>query len=451
MPRHKSILMQSATGSGKTVMASYIIKKAVEKGSRCGMVFPRRELIRQTIDTFNNFGIRHGVLAAGYKPNPFANVQLMTSGTVARRLDTAPKLSVIFIDECHFGGAELDRIIRHYQAQGTWVIGLSATPMKTNGQGMSEWYSAMIEGPSIRWLMDNERLSDYRLFAPDQPDLSALRVSGGDYVQKDVDSYMMSEERGKVLVGNAAKHYRDHAFGKLNVSFCTSIKAAEMTAQMFRDKGIPSAAVSGKTDDAELKRIIRAFARREILNITNAQLLAFGFDLSQASGIDVTIESMSDLSPTKSLPWQMQKNGRVLRMKDEPALIFDHVSNAIEHGLPDSDREWTLEAKEKKKRGDTEKTEPTRQCPECFYVERPSPKCGNCGFEYPVMGREIKTVEGELVEVTDIAKRNKPQEIGVVARQSGLKGLLEYAKQEGYKNPSAWARRQLSVRNLPIR
>ena len=270
-------------------------------------------------------------------------------------------------------------------------------------------------------------------------------------MQKDVDGYMMSDERGKVLVGNAAMHYRDHAFGKLNVSFCTSIKAAEMTAQMFNEKGIPSAAVSGKTDDAELKRIIRAFARREILNITNAQLLAFGFDLSQASGIDVTIESMSDLSPTKSLPWQMQKNGRVLRMKDDPALIFDHVSNAMEHGLPDTDREWSLDAKDKKKRGDTEKTEPTRQCPECFYVERPVPKCGNCGFEYPIIGREIETVEGELVEVTDIAKRNKPQEIGVIARQSGLKGLLEYAKQEGYKNPSAWARRQLSVRNLPIR
>ena len=345
----------------------------------------------------------------------------------------------------------MDRIIRHYQSQGTWVIGLSATPMKTNGQGMGEWYSTMVEGPSIRWLMDNERLSDYRLFAPDTPDLSSLRVSGGDYVQKDVDSYMMSDERGKVLVGNAAMHYRDHAFGKLNVSFCTSIKAAEMTAQMFNDKGIPSAAVSGKTDDAELKRIIRAFANREILNITNAQLLAFGFDLSQASGIDVTIESMSDLSPTKSLPWQMQKNGRVLRMKDDPAIIMDHVNNAMEHGLPDTDREWSLDARAKKKRGDAEKTEPTRQCHECWFCHRPAPACPNCGTVYPVMGREIEEIEGDLVEVTEVAKRNKPQEIGVIARQDGLKGLMEYGKQEGYKNPSAWARRQLSVRHLPIR
>ena len=67
------------------------------------------------------------------------------------------------------------------------------------------------------------------------------------------------------------------------------------------------------------------------------------------------------------------------------------------------------------------------------------------------MGREIEEIEGDLVEVTEVAKRNKPQEIGVIARQDGLKGLMEYGKQEGYKNPSAWARRQLSVRHLPIR
>lgn len=450
MPRYKSILLQSATGSGKTRIALHMMDRIRLKGNRCGFVVPRRELLRQTIESAVGFGLPYGVLAAGHKPSPFTPIQLMTAGTLARRLDKAPKLSVVFIDEAHFGGAELSRIIQHYKATGAWVIGLSATPMKTNGQGMGEWYDVMIEGPSIRWLMDNERLSDYRLFAPDTPDLSSLKVTNGDYVQKDVDGYMMSDERGKVLVGNAAKHYREHAYGKLNVSFCTSIKAAEMTAQMFRDKGIPSAAVSGKTEPDELKRVIKAFARREILNITNAQLLAFGFDLSQASGIDVTIESMSDLSPTKSLPWQMQKNGRVLRMKDDPALIFDHVGNAMEHGLPDGDREWTLESRDKRKRGDVEKTEPTRQCSECFFVHRPSPTCPNCGYVYPVMSREIDEVDGELVEVTEIApKRNVKQEVGIIARKEGLRGLIDYANENGYSR--GWAIKQMQVRGLPIR
>lgn len=452
MRRSKNVLVQAATGFGKTRLAAHMIDAVRLKGNRAGFMVPRRELLRQTIDTMTGFNIPHGVIAAGYKPSPFAKVQLMTSGTLGRRLDIAPRLDVLFVDETHFGGSELDRIIKHYQSQGAWVIGLSATPMKTSGQGMNTWYSEMVCGPSIRWLMDNGRLSDYRLFAPDTPDLSAVPTSNGDYVQKHVDSYMMSDEKGKVIVGNAAKHYKEHANGKLNVSFCTSIKHAEMTAQIFKDAGIPSVAVSGKMDDAEIKRIVRAFARREILNITNAQLLVFGFDLSQASGMDVTIESMSDLCPTKSLPWQMQKNGRVLRMKDSPALIFDHVSNVKEHGLPDSDREWTLEAREKRVKSDSEKTEPTRMCGMCYFVHRPSPTCPSCGNVYPVIGREIDQVEGDLVEITDIKKKtNKKQDIGIIARRDGVKGLIQYAQGNGYSNPRGFARKQMQVRGLPVR
>lgn len=445
MRRRKNVLVQAATGFGKTRLAAHMIDAVRLKGNRAGMLLPRRELLKQTAQTMEKFNIPYGYVASGNRPSPFAPVQLMTGGTLARRLDIAPKLNVLFVDECHFGGAELDKIIRHYQAQGTWVIGLSATPMKTSGQGMGDWYDEMVCGPSIRWLIDNKRLSDFRAFAPNTPDLSAVRSSNGDYVKKDIDEYMSADETGKVIVGNAADHYKKHAYGKLNITFCTSVKNAEMTAQMFNDKGIPSAALHGKMDDSEIKRIIRAFAKREILNITNAQLLAFGFDLSQSSGIDVTIESMSDLAPSQSLPWQCQKWGRPLRMKDEAAILLDHVGNFDRHGLPDSEREWTLEAKEKRGGGSSEKAEPTRQCSECYFVHRPSPCCPACGFVYPIMSREIEEVDGELQEITE-RPMSIPQHVGLIARQEGLPGLQKYAKEQGYK-PS-WAVMQMKTRGL---
>lgn len=445
MARTKSPLLQSATGSGKTRMAAHMIDRARLKGNRAGFIVPRKTLFAQTAETFDGFDIPFGCIAAGYKPSPFEKVQLISAGTLSRRLDKAPKLDVVFIDECHFGGTELDRIINHYKDAGSWVVGLSATPMKTNGQGMGEWYNELIEGPSVKWLMENQRLSKYRLFAPDTPDLSALRITNGEYVQKDVDGYMTSDETGKKLVGNAANHYKKNSMGKLNVSFCTSIKHAEITAGIFNERGIPSVAVSGKTDKNELKRIIKAYAKREILNICNAQLLAFGFDLSQASGIDVTIESMNDLAPSNSLPWQLQKWGRALRMKSDAAILNDHAGNVGRHGMPDSDREWTLEAK-KKRGGSSEKTEPTRQCTECFFCHRPSPECPNCGHVYPVIGRQVEEVDGELVEVTDVATMSIPQQVGIIARKDGLKGLQEYAKANGYK-PS-WAYQQMKFRGL---
>jgi superfamily II DNA or RNA helicase len=443
MRRNRNVLMQAATGSGKTIMAAHMIDQARRKGSRAGFMVPRRELLKQTAQTMERYNITYGCVAAGWRPDPFAKVQLMSVGTVARRLDTAPRLNVLFVDEAHFGGDDLDRVIRHYQSQGTWVIGLSATPWKLSGKGLGVWYDDMVEGPSIRWLMDNKRLSDYRLFAPSKPDLSGIKTVAGDYAKGQLADHM---ERDRVLIGNAARHYKSHAMGRLNVAYCTSIKHAEITAAAFREAGIPAAHVSGKMDDAELSRRVKAFARREILTLCNADLLTFGFDLSAASGIDVTIESMSDLRPTKSLALQCQKWGRVLRMKDYPALIFDHAGNsdADMHGLPDSDREWTLEGRAKGAR-EGEKTEPTRQCQECYFVHRPAPVCPNCGNVYPIMGRTVDEVEGELEEVTDRAMTPK-QEIGFVARTEGLEGLVAYGKSKGYK--PAWAYKQAKIRGL---
>jgi len=133
-------------------------------------------------------------------------------------------------------------------------------------------------------------------------------------------------------------------------------------------------------------------------------------------------------------------------MKNEPALIFDHAGNSAPdlHGLPDSDRDWTLEGRDKR-RSDGEKTKPTRQCQECYFVHRPSPTCPNCGSVYPVIGRHIDEVEGELEEVKERGMTPK-QEIGLVARTKGLQGLIDYGRANGYK--PGWARKQAQIRGI---
>ena len=156
----------------------------------------------------------------------------------------------------------------------------------------------------------------------------------------------------------------------------------------------------------------------------------------------MTIESMSDLSPTKSLPWQLQKYGRVLRRKDRPAIIFDHAGNIDRHGLPDDDREWSLDGKAKRA-GNSEPTIPVRQCPQCYFVSRPSPTCPACGFVHPVASRTVEEVEGELAEVTERARKVAVrQEQG---RSETLDDLRAFAARTG-KNvrwaDHVWAARQ---------
>jgi superfamily II DNA or RNA helicase len=291
-------------------------------------------------------------------------------------------------------------------------------------------------------LIGRGQLSDYRMFGVDNPDMTGIRTVAGDYAKGQLADKM---EQDRVLVGSAVSHYRNHAMGRLNVAFCASVKHAEIVAQSFRDGGIPAACIHGGQDDTERARLIKAFARRELLVLTSCQLLVFGFDLSSAAQMDVTVECISDLQPTQSLAMQLQKFGRALRIKDYPALIFDHAGNSGRHGFPDDEREWTLADREKKKGGNSEPTMPVKQCSECYFCHKPAPACPNCGFEYPVQSRMIDEVEGELQELE--RERERKQERQAQGMAKTYPELVAYFVMKGSRNAHYQAKKVMEGRS----
>lgn len=441
MRRHKGVLMQSATGSGKTVMALDMIAGAYAKGSSCVFAVPRRELLAQTIETIEGYGIPYGVISPDFTPNPLASVQIAMTPTLARRLDRVPAPKILFADECHFGGAELDRVIAWSRAGGGWRVGLSATPLKTNGKPLSDHYDHMECGLSVASLIEGGRLSRYRYFAPAQPDLSRVSVSHGEYVQSQLASFM---EADRAIIGDAVKTYRDLAHGRLNVVFATSRKHAGIITEAFVVAGIPAMMIDGTMGPDDRKRIIQGFARRQFTVLVSVALLTFGFDLAAAARMPVTVESMSDLCPRKSLPMQLQVWGRTLRAKAEPAIIMDHCGNWHENGFPDDDRVWSLDGKRRRASSD-EKSEPARQCDiaggGCGFVHRPAPVCPNCGRVYPVQSRMVDEVAGELLE---IARTERKREQGTAQT---LQDLIRVGYARGMANPTGWARHVMAARD----
>lgn len=441
MRRNKTVLIQVPTGGGKTILTASMFQASMAKGTKSMMVVPRRELLKQTAETFGKFNISHGYVSAGYPSNPFQKVQLATAGSLVRRLSKVPVPNVLVVDETHFGAGQLDTIIKHYKDKGAWVIGLSATPERLDGRGLGCWYGDMVEGPAVSDLIADGKLSRYRMFAPDTPDMTGIRKTAGDYAKGQLAEKMESD---RVLVGNAVKHYRQHAMGMLNIAYCASIKHADIVAAAFNADGIPAACIHGGMDDAERTRLVKAFARRELLVLTSVDLLTFGFDLASAAQMDVTVEAISDLAPTQSLAKQMQKYGRALRSKDYPAIILDHAGNASRHGLPDDPREWTLSDRDTGSRTGGDKADPVRQCEVCFFCHAPAPTCPECGFEYPIKSREIEEVDGDLSEVTSSPRKPTPaQEQGMA---KSLDDLIRLGKLRGYKNPQIWAAKIMTGR-----
>lgn len=433
---HRRVLLQAATGSGKSVMAASMIQKAALKGKHIKFIVPRRELLRQMCSTFDNFQIPHGVMAAGHKQ---VDKPVMVCSLDSMRARDIGRTDFAIIDETHYGGEGLNTLID--RLGDAYLLGLSATPWKLSGQGLGCWYDHMVKGLSIRELIDAGRLSDYRAFSPSSPDLHGVSVVGGDYDKGQLSDRM---RRDRVLTGNAVQHYKKHAMGKLAICYCVSIEHSKETACAFNMAGIPAAHIDGTTPDIERKRLISEFANGIIKILTNCSLLTFGFDLAaQVDREDITVECVIDLDPTKSLSRILQKWGRVLRRKDTPAIILDHAGNIEEHGLPCEDREWTLSDRERKKAGKSD-APPVRKCPVCYHDHRPADKCPNCDHIYQTQSREIDEVEGDLDEITvALNKRVKRMEVGQARTRAELERI---AKERNY-NPG-WVFRQCQLKGI---
>ena len=138
--------------------------------------------------------------------------------------------------------------------------------------------------------------------------------------------------------------------------------------------------------------------------------------------------------PTRSTGLYLQQAGRILRpYEGQRAIILDHGGCVLEHGLPQDDREFSLEGA-RKKRGKPAPA-PVRPCPKCFAVlplgTRLCPYCSQV-LSVPV---EVPAVrEGTLVEVgTEDVKQRELRRLRTIADERGYKpGWVYYRYRERF-------------------
>lgn len=430
-----SVLTFAPTGFGKTVLAAALIKMIFDSGKRVIFCVHRVDLITQTAKTFEKFGIPFSYIAAGLNYNPYHRVFIASIATLKNRLGKIPA-DYVMVDEAHLSAAVgWAKVALHYKGERARLIGLTGSPERLDGKPLGDVWDTMVMGPSVRWLIDEGHLSRYRAFSPRGVDLSGVHTRGGDYVASEIDELMA----GRAVLAGAVKHWRNLAAGKRTIGFAPSVARAEQLAEEFRSNGINAVALDANTPQADRRRAFNAFADRQLDVIMNCQLFCEGFDLAAQVDRDVTIEAVLDYSPTQSLARHLQKHGRGLRKKSDPAILLDLVGGFGRLGLPDEEREWSLEGRAKKDR-EVE----VAQCPECFASHPPAPRCPECDYEYPAikreaagLGRVLDEIEGELEEIdVEAMRRERKQE---QAKAQSLDDLVNLATSRGYKSPERWA------------
>lgn len=439
---YHSPLLVSPTGSGKTVVLSYMASKLTASRKRLAVLVHRDELVDQVSETLARFDVPHGFVAAGRAPDYRPLALVCSVQTLVRRLDRVPVPDYVICDEAHhcIGASTWGAVVANWRARNPALrlIGVTATPERLSGEGLGEVFDEMVLGPSTRELIDLGALAEYRLFAPShQLDLSGVRSRMGDFVKAEVAAKVDKP----AIIGSAVGEYRAKLDGAPAVAFCVSIEHAEHVAEQFRAQGFRAAKLDGTMDRGVRKQLVRDFSRGVAQVLTSVDVISEGFDVKGIVGAIL-------LRPTQSLGLYLQQVGRALRTAPgkDCAVILDHVGNSQRHGLPDDPREWSLLGRERKGRGKKDEDDVAiRQCPTCYAISpAAAAKCRDCGAPFSIKARTIEEVAGTLSEV-EVARAKREAKRAQAAANT-LEDLIALGRSRGYSNPVGWAKNLFSAR-----
>lgn len=420
----KRVLIQSPTGSGKTVLVAHMLKTAASKGLSSWFIVHRRELINQSCNTFDSMEIKYDIIASGYPETDNAKIKICSIQTLIRRINKYKDPSLIVWDECHHVAAGTWSTI-HDKYEDKYHIGLTATPERLDGKGLKHWFDVIVSGPSVRLLIERGFLSDYKIYAPFAINTSGVKKQYGDFKKADLEKAANT----RIVTGNAIAEYKKLANNKKAIIFCCSIQHSKDVVKSFTDNGISAIHVDGDTPKVKRDESMEMFRDGRVNIISNCDLFGEGLDIP---GIEVAIL----LRPTQSLGLHLQQVGRSLRPLSGKhySIILDHAGNSERHGLPDDIIDWSLDGRIKKK----SKQIVVRKCKACYAVQRPGKShCIYCGEEFPVKPIVVEELDGELREVVKrlSIKRNRKEQGSARSRDE----LVQIAKKRGYKNPHGWA------------
>lgn len=425
-------ILTLATGSGKTYIGCEIVKNALDKGKTVLWLAPRRELIYQAVESLFSFGIHAGTIMAGENPKSILDVQVASFDTLHSRIIRhevmdVPPADLVIVDEAHLSTAKSRLEILTLYPQAI-IIGLTATPCRGDGRGLGEFYDDLVEGVSIKWLIENDHLSGARYFAAEAPDLSRIKKNkDGDYQEKALGEVMDKPE----LIGEIVHNWLRIAPNTSTVVFCVNRKHARHVHGQFLQAGISSEYLDGETPKQERKEILERVDAGVTTVLCNVFVATYGLDIPR-------LETVVMARPTKNIGLYLQMVGRSLRKfgDKEYATVIDHAGVVDENGFIDDEQFWTLDstksAKEVKQKAKEEKREPKEiTCDSCGVVFKARRSCPECGHAMIPPTEDIPTHKADLKEI-ERSKKRKNKNMTWDEKIAFMGGLKTHAYLHGY-------------------
>lgn len=409
---NKRIMCVASCGFGKSIIIKEICDSAVSKGNNYMILVHRIELVNQ----LNERGLKASMVQ-----------------TISRHINEQPDYKIIIIDEAHLALSQSYlKVINHYK--NAIILYFTATPKRLDGLNFSTIADDIVIAKSAKWLIENNYLAPYDYYAPKiLVDCDKLTTTNGDYTQSDIIEQM---DKPKIY-GDIFNEWCKFAKDKKTIVYASSLSHSKKIVDYFNANGINSAHIDGNTPRAMRDKIINDFKCGNIKILSNYALIVEGFDVPDC-------ECCIIARPTQSLVIHIQSTMRCMRYKpNKRAIILDFVGNFERHGLPDDDREWSLESIKRPRSTTTEPKILTRTCPNCYkvYPAKLGLKCPYCNSIVSKTKKEIEyDKQQELIKVEAINRKKKRMEVG---RSQTRDDLERIARERGYKRSWVWVQCKL--------
>lgn len=393
---HKRIVFVSPTGSGKTRLGSEIVRLSELRDRKVLWLASRRELINDAHAAILDEGCDAAILMASHGPGDASKpIQVASVPTlIARKL--RPPADLIVIDEAHHGpAARAANLLRDYP--DATVIGLTATPERTDGVGLREIFDHMIVVAQIREMVELGFLVPCRVLSPD-------------------------EDPGKTIAARPVDSYLKHAPGTSAIVSSLSVATAAEHAAQFREMGIEARSVDATNPDERDRQIAR-FASGALPVICHVNILSEGTNIPRAE----TIILAGKIGSAGGFIQRIGRGRRPFPGKLR-CLVLDLAGNSHQYGHPDEPRRYSLEGAAIRRVEDEPALVPFCRC--CGAIVVPGLACTDCGT-VASRPRKMPTVRGRvLVDIDKI--RAKPPSKSALA----LAGMMRDCAAKG-KKPGA--------------
>lgn len=393
----KRQMLCSATGSGKTHIASALLNEARKRGSQVAFIADRISLVDQTCMRLGELGIPHGVAQGQNRRGYHHRIHVWSSQTLEKALERDNALhnyDLIVIDEAHIIRR---KVVENMIEAETAVVGLSATPFT---KGLGDIYQRVVNVRSTDQLTDDQWLVPIRVFFGTPIDMEGAETSGGEWTDRAV------EERSLRVVGDIVADWREHTDKIFNgpaktIGFSASVSAGAEYVRQFNEIGIRAAQVSYR--DTDSSDTIEAFRNDQLDMLWSVDKLSRGFDVPD---VRCVILARPFRRSVASVIQQIGRGQRIAPDKTE-ALIMDHGENMMRFANRIEDF-WangitTLhEAKlEQMRKPATEREAKDRKCSGCgFMIPKGAEECPSCGRTIPQKKDRGSVVAGRMQEYT---------------------------------------------------